>query len=62
MSDRNERRQKVCGMCGRISKHDLGRHYCPFTASNIYTNKSADSCSFFVRDEDTRGRRSDVRR
>lgn len=62
MSDRNKRRPKVCGMCGRISKRDLERHYCPFTAFNIYINKPADSCSFFVKDEDARGRRGDVRR
>lgn len=35
---------KTCGNCARIGARDMGRNYCPFTASPAYFNKPADRC------------------
>jgi len=42
---------KVCGRCARVDEMDLGRKFCPTTATRIYHNKPAGSCRFFVEDE-----------
>lgn len=39
--------RKICGNCGRVGRRDLGRKYCPVTASGIYANKPADNCLFY---------------
>lgn len=53
MSDKRARR-KTCGRCARVSKRDLGRRFCPVTAKGIYENKPAESCRFYVEDEELR--------
>lgn len=64
MSDHKRGRIHLCGNCGRVTKRDLDRHYCPVTAWDISFNKSADKCHFYIASEDpdmTR-RWKDVRR
>ena len=51
--------RKICGNCGRIGRRDLGRSYCPVTASSIYANKPADRCMFYADKDKTSGRKSE---
>ena len=39
---------KVCGKCGRPTRFDISRNYCPVTAQSILRNRPADSCKFFI--------------
>lgn len=41
----------ICGNCGRVTKRDLDRHYCPVTAGNVCYGKSADKCRFYIASE-----------
>lgn len=50
MSDKRVVR-KVCGRCARVDERDIGRNFCPTTATRIYHSKPAGSCRFFVEDE-----------
>ena len=54
----------ICGNCGRVTKMDLDRHYCPVTAGNISYSKPADKCRFYAasEDPDVTRRRKNVRR
>lgn len=58
MSDRQERRPKICGECAMVTYHDIGRGYCPVTKSRIFSKKPADGCQHFERAGDFKhGRR-----
>lgn len=61
MSDRRYNTH-VCGRCARISKRDMERKHCPITLAHIFPNRPADSCGFFVEDEERRGDRRRGRR
>lgn len=54
MSDKRFR-PKVCGRCARVSPADVERNFCPVTSARIRHNKPAESCRFFVEDEDCVG-------
>lgn len=63
MSDNKRGCAKVCGHCGRVTKIDLSRRFCPVTAWNISFNKPADGCRFYVSSDDDvnrHGREDDV--
>jgi hypothetical protein len=57
MSDKKGWSPKTCGNCGRITKKDLSRKYCPISASLIHAGRSAASCSFYERGFDKQHRR-----
>ena len=60
MSDKKGWGRKTCGNCGRVSRKDLGRGYCPTTACRISHGKPADDCVFYIRDDGGNRRRRDV--
>ena len=45
---KNQELCKVCGMCGRISKSDLGKNWCPVTAQSVNYKRNADSCRLYI--------------
>lgn len=49
MGDKKGWGPKMCGNCGRITRRDLARGFCPFTASRAYANKPADRCVLYTR-------------
>ena len=53
MRDHKRGCMHICGNCGRVTKRDLNRHYCPVTAGNISYSKSADKCRFYIPSEDS---------
>lgn len=49
MSDKKGWYNKTCGNCGRVSKRDIGRKYCPFAAVTVHSCMSAENCIYYVR-------------
>lgn len=45
---KKRKQQKTCMTCGRISKRDLDRNFCPVTANPCHPLRPADKCIFYI--------------
>lgn len=53
-------KRPTCGSCGRVSKSDLQRGFCPISANCIHPAMSAMTCKLYIEKKDD-GRKKDVR-